>query len=63
MVHSAGAWQVFTKYGHPHIFKKRGTTHNSGRWCTLQEFHTQTLVKNLSALCFHLCMDFVGNGQ
>ena len=20
MVHNAGAWQVFTKYGHPHIF-------------------------------------------
>ena len=28
MVHNVGAWQVFKKYGHPDILKKRGTTHN-----------------------------------
>ena len=28
MVHTAGARQVFRKYGHPYIFLKRGTTHN-----------------------------------
>ena len=28
MVHNAGAWQVFRKYGHPYIFFKKGTTHH-----------------------------------
>ena len=27
IVHNAGARQIFTKYGHPFIFLKKGTTH------------------------------------
>ena len=37
--------------------------HMRTRWCTLREFHTQTLFKNLSVQCLYLCTDFVGSGR
>ena len=33
------------------------------RWSMLGEFHTQTLLENLSSLCFHLSTDLVDSGQ
>ena len=40
MVHTAGARQVFRKYGHPYIFLKRGTTHNPAVKWSLKKLGT-----------------------
>ena len=40
MVHIAGAWQVFRKYGHLYIFLKRGTTHNPAVKWSLKKLGT-----------------------